>query len=480
MLRPGSRWRKVAQMALGTGILQAANLITYIALARLLVPEDYGTYRQLFVISQLVWGIVFAALPSTLLYFGGRASSESETAGVIRLHFRLVVGLAALVATGLFVTRGLAAQIFANRELAHLLVWFAAYPAAQMLVQLVPPVLVLLNRTSIMPAYTSAVAVSMTGAVVGAAWLCGQLESVVLAATLAGLLCAAGGAVLVVRSTRDPAFPSITAGNIASYGWPLLMAAGISLVGLRLDHVAVSHVLGPAIYAVYAIGAFEIPIYSLIKSSSGSVALPEISRHAQNGAWQDVLEVWRDVQRRNGALIFPLSAFFFAFAEPLVTLVFGARYREAAPVFAIFALLAPVRFVAFNTIMRATGKTRSDLLASTIFLATLAAIIWPAAAQYGLQGAAIAVVGSTYLMAFLMLALTRRATERQLSISSLYPPRLIISFVLGVAGLWLVAEGASAFVPPSGQLALGGMTTALTIVLYLRRPTILTPAPAPE
>lgn len=476
MTASSSRWRTIAQMALGTGILQLANMVTYIALARLLIPEEYGTYRQLFLISQLVWGIIFAALPSTILYFGGRASSAQEKDAIVRQHLWLVAICGMAVFAMIFAGRNIAANAFGNPELARLLAWFSLYPAAQMLIQLVPPVLILKEKTRLMPMYTAGVALFTTSAVVGAAWLYRDVDAVVLAATGMACLSAAAATILTLRLSNRPTHADTSIYEILQYGWPLLLATAVGMVGLRLDHIAVSNLLGPVLYAVYAVGAFEIPIYSLIKSSSGSVFLPEISRLAKSEAWASVLAAWRDMQRKNAALIFPLSAFFFAYSEPLIVTVFGAEYRESAPIFAVFALLAPVRFIAFNTIMRATGHTRFDLFAATFFLLVIATIIWPVTSRFSLLGAAIAVVAGTYTMGFLMLVLTRSATGARFSIPQLYPPRLIVSFAVLVIALWSLSGIGGLDASPILKLLIGSAVTLLISVLLLKKQSLLAPA----
>ena len=62
---------------------------------------------------------------------------------------------------------------------------------------------------------------------------------------------------------------------------------------LKLDQVFVSQILGPGVFAVYAVGAFELPIYALIKSSSTAAVMPEITAAARKADWPAVLGIWR-------------------------------------------------------------------------------------------------------------------------------------------------------------------------------------------
>ena len=67
--------------------------------------------------------------------------------------------------------------------------------------------------------------------------------------------------------------------NLSSflYSWPLLMASSLSIVGLKADHVVVASVLGTLAYAIYSVGAFEIPVFNLLQNSVTSVLIPKIT-----------------------------------------------------------------------------------------------------------------------------------------------------------------------------------------------------------
>jgi O-antigen/teichoic acid export membrane protein len=444
MFPVSQRWRRVAHLALSTGAIQLAGVVTYVVLARLMAPADYGTYRQLFLVNQIVSALAFAALPTALLFFSGHCSGPNERAAVVRRHLWLIALLGATVTAVLALGAKGLAFVFGNPALAAILPVFAVYPAAYMLNNLVAPVLVVRDRTVLLPAFSVALALLLSVPVILAALRSDQLVVVVTTATAAA---AAGGAValaVILVSSRNASDTKIGYRRIYAYAAPLLLAGGVSMIGLKLDQVLVSQLLGPTIFAVYAVGAFELPIYSLIKSSATAAVMPEITAAAVRGDWHVVLGIWKDLQRKNAILLLPASAAMAVFAEEFITLLFGPTYRGAAPVFAIFALLGPVRAVTFGLVLRAMGKSWPDLAGALIFVALVAITIYPAIVLGGLIGAAIAVVAATFVVAGLLLVMTAHATAGALTVSALYPHRILFAYLGLLAGFALLRTGANA------------------------------------
>jgi O-antigen/teichoic acid export membrane protein len=288
-------------------------------------------------------------------------------------------------------------------------------------------------------------------------------------ASIAALVGAGAALGLMLAMSRGAVAIGLRVREIAAYAVPLLLASGISVLGLRFDQFAVAHALGTAMFAIYAVGAFELPLYSLLKSSSTAALMPEIAAAAKVRDWSAVLSIWHDLLRKNAAMVLPLSAALVMFADDFITLLFGTAYRPAAPVFAIFSLLGPVRTVTFGLILRALGRTSLDFAAAVAFLACVALAIGPALRFGGLIGAAVTVVSATALTALLLVILTARASGGGIRAWQLYPPRYLVGYaaLLGAFyALRLLLELA-----PAGalfRLMIAGLCAATLSLVQLR------------
>lgn len=479
MIAISARWQRVLHMLLGVGLLQAANIVTYILLARLLSQVDYGSYRQLFLINQLVWAIAFAAFPTSLLYFSGRARTEMERSTIVRRHLALVAGFAALACGVLLMSGTVVAWLLNNESLAELLPVFAIYPAAYMLTSLAPPVMIAQGRTARLPLLTGTLALLNSVPVVLTAWMDGRLIHIVTAAAVGGALGGVIAAAVILRLSRGPRGQIVEFRQILRYSAPLLAAGAVGLLGLRMDQFAVAQLFGPAVFAIYAVGAFELPLYSLVKSSTSSVLLPELSAAVQSGDWNLVLAVWRDMQRKNTALLLPISAALFAYSEEFITVLFGERYRAAAPIFAILTLLGPVRAVTFALVLRAMGRTEIDLWASLVFLLAVGTSVYPLSYAFGIEAAAMTIVVATTALAVSLLAVTARASGGALAMRALYPPRIILGYgtlVLLFIALRIMTNRLS--LEPVFELVLSAALAAALSMVLLRHSRLLVPSGA--
>ena len=85
--------RDVSLVFFSALITQGSILILYIFLARALSIEEFATFRQLFLLQAILSGIFFAALPTCLLYFSGRANSQDEKKTYLQVVVYLTLSL---------------------------------------------------------------------------------------------------------------------------------------------------------------------------------------------------------------------------------------------------------------------------------------------------------------------------------------------------------------------------------------------------
>lgn len=464
---------------LGTGTQQAATMVLFVALARLLSSVDFASWRQLFVVHQIALALAFSALPTSLLSFCGRADVAGRRR-LIRQHLLLALGVGGVVVLVVVIAADGLAAVLGAPDLAPLLRRFAPLTAAAMCSALVTPSCVVLQRTWTASMFSAGLALTTTAPVLLAAWQGRSLEVLVTTAVVAALLVALVAVVLIWRATApapDAGVASEVAPDatpdlrrIAAFAWPLLLASGLSLLGLRLDHVIVSQRLGPEAYALYAVGAFEIPLFGLVQSSVSSVLLPQVAALVEALRWPELRRVWRSALVRSAVIILPAAAVLLVLAHDVVVVIFGERYADAAPIFQVYLLLAPLRIVTFGLIVRAAGQTRPDVVVAVAYLAVVAALAWLLSSPLGGVGAMLAVVIGTCGNAALLLIITTRVTGGALRPVELYPPRALLAFasLVVVYHLLLVEFAAMVGAGPVARLIAGGLLGGATMLAGLR------------
>jgi O-antigen/teichoic acid export membrane protein len=455
-------------------------MVLFVALARLLSSVDFASWRQLFVVHQIALALAFSALPTSLLSFCGRADARGRRR-LIRQHLLLALVLGVVVVVVVVGAANVLATLLGAPDLAPLLRRFAPLTAAAMCSALVTPSCVVLQRTWTASAFSAGLAITTTVPVLVAALQGRPIEVLVTTAVVAAVLVALLAMVLMWRATASAPDDDVNdreviaettpdLRRITAFAWPLLLASGLSLLGLRLDHVIVSQRLGPEAYALYAVGAFEVPLFGLVQSSVSSVLLPQVAALVEARRWPELLRVWRSALVRSAIIILPVAAVLLVLADDVMLIVFGERYAAAAPIFRVYLLLAPLRIVTFGLILRAAGRTRPDVVVAVVYLAVVAALAWLLTPALGGVGAMLAVVIGTFGNSLLLVVITTRATGGTLRAVDLYPPPTLLAFasVVVVYHLLLVELGAMVGAGPTMRLLAGGLLVGATMLAGLR------------
>jgi len=423
----GEAARSVGFVFFSALITQGSLLVLYLVLARLLTIEDFATFRQLFLLQAMLNGIFFAALPTSLLYFAGRADSDSDKRGYLRVIVALAMTISLFITLLLLFATDSISMLFNNNQLQLVLPYFSLSPLGILMIALMPACHIVTNRTAVQPYLAAFIAVfialpPMFAALKGA----GLVEIVQLISLLylfVGLvLCVLMFSVYSVSLDLNVNFrPKVKA--VILYSWPLLMASAVSIVGLKVDHVIVASVLGTYTYGLYSVGAFEIPLFNLLQNSVTSVLMPKITRLLKANHIEQATYLWRRAAAKTAALTFPLAVLLMINADLVVTALFGVRYIDATTVFVLFNSFVFLRVMTFGLALRAMEKTHIELMLTLIYLLLSLVGSYFMASYYGIKGAAISVILNTIILSLALSFYTLRVSGGKLSLLTIYPVR---------------------------------------------------------
>ena len=247
------------------------------------------------------------------------------------------------------------------------------------------------------------------------------------------------------------------------YGVPLALTGLVGRLAWQFDRLVVSRDFSAAVFAVYAIGAVELPITSIIQQSVNAVLVPALSERYAAGDVQGMAALWRRAIRRSSLILLPTFVFFMLTAGEFIQLLFGSGFADSTSVFRIYLLLVPIRVATYGIITQAIGRTRINLAGSLLFLGVNAVLVLALVGPLGLKGPALGTVLASAALAVYYLVRLRAVLS--LSIRALFPwslllANLAVSALAGVPVVLLSVAGAD------GPLLLlaGG---ALYVVAYV-------------
>ena len=412
-----SRWYLMASLTDKAGFLIAANFVKYgvgfvmpMMLVRVLSKADYGTYQQLQLIGSVATGLLVLGLPNSIYYFYQRDGGRGRAA-LIQQTLALLLISGALAAVALAVSAPHFAVWMNNPALANFLPIFAISIGLGIAAEHFVHFMISQDH------YATAVLFETGETVVRV----GVLVLPVLAGYgLPGLLWAIVGLMLGRFALRQvmllrgidwqvrPAPGTLFMRQQLAYSLPLCFTSVVGLIGGALDRMIIAANFTPIEYAIYAVGALEIPLDSIFQVAVANVlraALPALVRDAN---YAEIARLVRESTRKLSIVILPAFAFLFAYADEFISLLFTKAYSESVSVFRVYLWLVPMHMFILSPIPQAFGRTKINFYLVSFDTVLHVAMSFLFLRWFGYLGPAISSIVATYILAFMYFVVAMR------------------------------------------------------------------------
>ncbi len=353
-----------SSLAVQSVVLTSARFIGFAAafaiplvLIRVFGQTDFGTYKQVFLIAVTLGQVLTLGLPASIFYFLPRDSHDGHRYLVQALG---LVSLMAAVGAGLVLLGG---PLFARSIGSYRIVPLIPVLALLVLVQVPslmahqPPVA---DRRAVLGGSVMAGSdILRAGAIILAALLFRSIAAVVMAAALiAALRVIFLLAYITARRYGDSPGPSWSSTREQlSYSLSFWVAL-LFQVGLRNGHAYfVMAVVPTSVFAIYAVGIFQLPVVAHVVDSVAAVMIVRASEAFKSGDFHTLRGVWKRATLWLLVGLVPVWAGAQFFAGDLILVLFGPTYVGAVPVFRIFLTFLLLRVILDHGILRATGDT---------------------------------------------------------------------------------------------------------------------------
>ncbi|MGN9845709.1 oligosaccharide flippase family protein [Nonomuraea sp. H19] len=376
----GLRWS-----LLGNLVTRAGSFAMGLVLARVLAPDDFGTYAVALAATQIVMHIKDVGIQAATIHWRGRLEDMAPTATVLSF----------VVTTSVYGAFWLFAPVFArmsgNEEATGvvrlltsiiLIEAFTAVRSAALLRRFQQDKLTLAIMIGFVANASVAITLALTGA--GAysfAW--GQ----VTASVITGVLIFFWGWVPIrIGLNRE------IAGKLLKFGIPSAVGFGLEAILVNSDYVVVGDVLGAEQLGYYLL-AFNVSSWvpGIIGTALRYVSLPSFSRLAEDPA--ALSEGVRRSVPVMVAFVLPPALVMAILAHPLITFLYGERWDFSAGVLRWLAVLMVVRmlisYLAVD-ILTGLGATKTTVWLNLGWAVVLLPSLVAGAHIGGIRGAAIA------------------------------------------------------------------------------------------
>ena len=381
-----------------------AAFVIPMVLARFFTQEEFGTYKQLFLIYGTLFAFAQLGMAESLYYF---LPHDSRSGGRYVLNALLVLGgFGALLLVALWAFQGSIAALMSNSDLTAYIPYIGVY----LLFMLMAAVLEIA-----MTAKKHHLAASCTYAVSDLLRALLYISPVLLFGTLRWLLLGAiafaacrflATLAYVVREFRTPMQPDrgLLRRHLA-YALPFGLAAALEIVQLNFHLYAVSYSFDAATFAIYAVGCLQIPLVDFLMTSTSNVMMVNMREKIKQGKDRQALGIWLDASRKLGLILFPMVGGLLVVAHELIVLLFTSTYESSVPIFMLWTLTMAISAILTDGVLRVFAENRFLIVQNFLRLLLIAVTIHWFMSRFGLLGAIMA----TFLAAMLtkVLALTR-------------------------------------------------------------------------
>lgn len=253
--------------------------------------------------------------------------------------------------------------------------------------------------------------------------------------------------------------------KIFAYGVPLSVASGVNRLNREIDKGFVAGLCAPEVFAVYAVGAIQLPFVAGLASSVTVAMLPTLVRHFNKGEVDTFMDYVHGLIKKMASLMMPLFFFLMLMADPVVRLLFSDSYAAAALPFRIYLFILPLRLGGFGPIIRAMGETRPQMYATTATLLVATALNYPLLKLMGIAGPAVSsMVGQAVGLCWMLYVIRNRL---EISWAQVVPLRDLTKATAVAAVAVIPAAAASFFLSSDGlKVGVGGglyLTTYLVL-----------------
>lgn len=457
-----------------------------VVLVRVFTAEEFGTYKQVFLLFATLYYIVQLGVATSLFYFVPR---QPEHAGRFVGNAVAVLAAAGIACGALLVGfRGALAWLFNNPAMPGY-AWPIAIYLLLMLVS--APLEIVMIARSRHRAATWAYALSdvlRAGLFIVPAALTADLGWLLAGAVGFALARAAAMAVWLRRGVTS----GVTGGGVGggvrpdrallrqqlAYSLPFGLAVLVATLQTHLHEYAVAHQFDAATFAIYAVGCLQIPLVDFVATPTGDVMMVRMTEELRDGDAAGARATWHDAVGSLALLLFPLVGVLLLVAGDLIVLLFTSTYAAAVPIFMLWTLgvlLAPIQT---DGVLRVFARTRLLLVISLIQLAVIAALIGPLISRLGLPGAVLITLVALAVSKAIGLAAAGRLLA--LGFRELLPWRALGLVTLAAALAWVAGRGVqgAADLPPLPAILLAG-TAYAAVYAALTRWWGLAPDPRP-
>ena len=366
-------------------IAYALGVVVPLLLARRLDQNEFGLYKQVFLILATVNALLSFSFGMSAYYFFPRETDQRRRGAAMLniLLFNAAVGTLAAIA--LYFQPQILSTIFRDEQMTAFAPAIALVLAFWIFSSLLETVVVANQEARLAMIFIVLANLSKAVFFIAAAAIFGTVNSLIWAALAQAFLQSL--VLLLYAKSRFPGFWRDW--NFGLFREQFLYTLPFGLMGwlytlqTDLHNYFVSNRYSAAEFAVYAVACFELPLIAMLAESASAVLIPLMSRLQSENDRREIIETFSRVMRKLALVYFPVYAFLFVTAEAFITTLFTDKFAPSVPIFRLNLTLLPFLVITLEPIVRAYKDLGYFILRARVILFIFMILALWLATNYG-------------------------------------------------------------------------------------------------
>lgn len=191
--------------------------------------------------------------------------------------------------------------------------------------------------------------------------------------------------------------------NMLHQGIPLYLATFVGLLCFNIDKIIVSYFETKEVFAVFAAGAVEIPIFAMFSAAFSNNDYPKLVANIQSNNREEAKNIWLKTTRNVSYFMFPMILVMMIFAKEIIAIIYSKHYTESVFYFQTYLLLGLFRNNYYSGLIAASGNAKKVIQYSIVLLVLNLLFSISLYETIGLKGIVFGTLISTMIFSVLQL-----------------------------------------------------------------------------
>jgi len=371
------------------GLLAASVILT-----RFLSRAEYGNYEQVWLVYNSFLPLIGYGLASSVYFHSAREDKRLvySSAGILTAFVGIVSGIF------LAILAPVIAELLNAQALTTYIRIFAVYAVVSSPSLIFESVFITEHRVGLLLVGNILMSALLAMVIFVSAVFYHSLTLIFMAIGFVGIVKSLYLFIYLFRQ-RKIAYSGLSPVMKAQlfYAVPIIVSSITGTLSRQVDRYLVTLFYSPDQFAIYTIGAKEIPMIAVITGSASEVLFPVFSELGSNEMVKKFVEIWKNSISKTAVFLLPMMAFLFFATKDFMEFFFGEKYIPSAGIFRILLMLVPLRLAFYSSAMLSLGKQKLFMYSSIAELFLSGGISYVLIQAFGIEGAAVGKVLATYI-----------------------------------------------------------------------------------